>query len=137
MWVSRRTIPPATTVVRIGRNHDIGAYDTSGDWDYNSQSNAAPNRTFTKIAWTSNFDVTPTESCTTNAANCNYYNMYTELGSGSSGIHKFRQCHAKSGDSGATGYPDGYGRENWQLGSDRQYQLFEWGRLSRAGFTGQ
>jgi hypothetical protein len=76
-------VPPAASIVRIGRNHGIYAWDSSGDGDYESQANAAPNRTFTKIAWTSNFDVTPLSTCPGNYVGCNYYNMYTELGGGS------------------------------------------------------
>jgi hypothetical protein len=38
-----------------------------------------------------------------------------EYGSASSEVQVTVSAVAKSGDSGATGYPDGYGRANWQL----------------------
>jgi len=70
------SVPPAASVVRVGRSHAILDYAIGSD-DYESQVNAAPDRTFTKIAWTSNFDVAPLAACGggTSYVGCNYYNM--------------------------------------------------------------
>jgi len=78
---STGSVPPATSLARLGRGHAILAYDSAGDSDYESQVNTAPDHTFTKFAWTSNFDVTPLAACASASSyvGCNYYNMYTEL----------------------------------------------------------
>jgi len=78
-------VPPETLTVRLGRNHAALNYDSANN-DYGSQVNAAPDRNFTKFAWFSNMDANPTAQCagqtpSPGSAACNYYSMYTELGS--------------------------------------------------------
>jgi hypothetical protein len=113
-------IPPATPVARIGRNHGILVNTSPYNQDYGSQANLSVNRTFTKGAWTSNFDVQPAAGCSTSTppgtAACNYYSMYTELpisttsytltvstsGTGTGTINITNNCQTGSFTSGTT-----------------------------------
>lgn len=94
---------PAVQFVRLGRNRAVTTDDVTcdapGGFVYNAQPNAVPDRSFTKFAWTTTWDVSPPHANQTASL---LYLMVTEL-TGAAPPPTYYLSTSVSGRGGASG----------------------------------